>query len=89
MGNCKQYLDDCAYEKIWSELSAGDRRVALAIAQSESGKVSDVRRILGMETNQFNPYRARLIRKGIVDGSLRGYVSFALPLFERYVIEHS
>jgi hypothetical protein len=42
-----------------------------------------------METNQFNPYRARLIRKGIVDGSLRGYVSFALPLFERYVIEHS
>jgi hypothetical protein len=89
VGNCKQYLDDCAYEKIWSELSAGDRRVALAIAQSESGKVSDVRRILGMETNQFNPYRARLIRKGIVDGSLRGYVSFALPLFERYVIEHS
>ena len=85
----KQYLDDYAYEKIWSELSAIDRKVALAIAQSKDGKVSDVRETLGMTTNQFNPYRNRLVKKGVVDGSLHGYVSFTLPLFERYAIEHS
>ena len=85
----KQYLDDYAYEKIWSELSATDRKVALAIAQSKDGKVSDVREALGMTTNQFNPYRSRLVKAGVVNGSLHGYVSFTLPLFERYAIEHA
>ena len=42
-----------------------------------------------MSTNQFNPYRNRLVKKGIVDGSTYGHVSFALPLFERYVLEHT
>ena len=89
LGDFKQYLDDYAYEKIWSELSATDRRVALAIAQSETGKVADVRQIAAMDTNQFNPYRDRLVKKGVVNGEVHGYVSFTLPLFERYVIEHS
>ena len=89
LADYKQYLDEYAYEKIWSELSETDRRVALAIARSESGKVSDVRLLLGMETNQFNPYRDRLVKKGLVNGDVYGHVSFTLPLFERFVIEHS
>ena len=84
----RQYLDDYVYDKIWSELSAGDRQLAVGIARSETGKVSEVRSILGMETNQFNPYRRRLMRKGIINGEERGYVRFALPCFEDYVIEH-
>lgn len=89
MDDFKQYLDDYAYDKIWAELSAKDRLVAAAIAESETGKVIDVRHQLGMETNQFNPYRDRLIKKGLVNGDVHGYVSFTLPLFERYAIEHS
>lgn len=42
-----------------------------------------------MSTNQFNPYRDRLVKKGLVGGSVYGHVSFTLPLFERYVTEHS
>lgn len=38
-----------------------------------------------MQTNEFNPYRKRLIRKGIVSGENRGFVYFTLPLFEEYV----
>ena len=38
-----------------------------------------------MTTNEFNPYRDRLIKKGIVDGNERGYIKFILPLFEKYV----
>lgn len=88
MDGYRQYLDDYVYDKIWSELSAGDRRLAVGIAKSKTGKVSEVRSILGMETNQFNPYRRRLIRKGVITGEERGYVRFVLPCFEDYAIEH-
>ena len=43
-------------------------------------------RVSDMETNEFNPYRKRLIRKGIVSGETRGYVYFTLPLFGEYVV---
>ena len=89
LADFKQYLDDCAYEKIWSEFSDTDRRVAAAIARTEGGKIADVRKALSMDTNQFNPYRDRLIKRGAVNGGVRGHVSFTLPLFERYVIEHT
>ena len=72
----EQYLSEFVYDKIWSELSQKDRIVA-------------IREHLGMETNEFNPYRKRLIKKGIVSGETRGYVFFTLPLFERYVIDNS
>lgn len=89
ISECKQYLDDYAYEKIWAELSQGDREVARAIAEAPSSKVRDVREVAQMSTNQFNPYRDRLVKKGVVDGSTYGHVSFSLPLFDRYVLEHS
>ena len=84
-----QYLEDYVYEKIWYELSPGDKKVAYAIAKSETYKIKDIREILHMETNQFNPYRKRLIKKGIINGDDRGYVRFVLPLFENYVLVNS
>lgn len=88
LDNFRQYLEEFVYEKIWSEMSGNDRKVAYGIAVSEHGKVSEVREILHITTNQFNPYRKRLIRKGIVDGSERGYVRFILPMFEQFVKEN-
>ena len=85
----EQYLSEFVYDKIWSELSQKDRIVARGIAETESGKIKEIREHLGMETNEFNPYRKRLIKKGIVSGETRGYVFFTLPLFERYVIDNS
>lgn len=41
-----------------------------------------------METNQFNPYRKRLIRKGIVSGENYGIMDFILPLFEMFVMKN-
>lgn len=81
----RQYLESYVYEKIWSELSPKDRAVVEAIAASPEGKVSDVRSRLGMESNQFSPYRKRLIDKGIIVSEGRGYVSFTLPLFGDFV----
>lgn len=82
----EQYLSEFVYDKIWSELSQKDRVVARGIAETDSGKIKDIREHLGMETNQFNPYRKRLIKKGILSGEMRGYVYFTLPLFEDYVL---
>ena len=84
----EQYLSEFVYDKIWSELSRKDRVVARGIAETDSGKIKDIREYLGMETNQFNPYRKRLIKKGILSGEMRGYVYFTLPLFEDYVLEN-
>ncbi|MBE5925344.1 MAG: ATP-binding protein [Lachnospiraceae bacterium] len=88
LSDYKQYLDDYVYDKIWSELSRGDKRILYGMAKCENGKISSIREILGIETNEFNPYRKRLIKKGIVNGDERGYVKFVLPLFEQYVLEN-
>lgn len=84
----RQYLEDYAYEIIWAGMSRGDRRLAYAIAKSGNGKVSDVRKEIQISTNEFNPYRKRLVRSGIVNGDERGYVKFSLPFFESFVLDH-
>lgn len=87
-GEYEQYLSEFVYDQIWSELSQKDRMVARGIADVEGGKIKDIREHLHMETNEFNPYRKRLIKKGILSGETRGYVYFTLPLFEEYVMEN-
>ena len=82
----RQYLDDYAYEKIWAELSRGDRRVLYGIAQVRAGRIEEIREALGITTNEFNPYRQRLIRKGIISGEERGYVRILLPFFDQYIL---
>ena len=88
MGDYKQYLNDYVYEKIWSELSEEDKRVLKAMAAVPSGQIQAIREILNMDTNHFNPYRKRLIQKGIIDGSERGVIRFVLPYFEDYVSDN-
>ena len=51
-------------------------------------KLNDIREQLNMVTHEFNPYRKRLIKKGILSGETRGYVYFTLPLFEEYIMEN-
>ena len=82
----QQYLEEYAYEKMWSELSRVDKKVMYAIAQSESSSIQDIREKRYTSTNQFNPYRKRLILKGLIDGNERGYVKFTLSLFKEFVL---
>lgn len=80
------YLEEYSYEKIWSELSIQDRRVAYGIAKAKSGEVGEVLLSCGLDRNHFNPYRKRLIDKGIITNDARGIVRFALPLFKEFAI---
>ncbi|MCR5272983.1 MAG: ATP-binding protein [Lachnospiraceae bacterium] len=82
----RQYLEDYVYEKIWSEMSSADKKLAYGIANVPSGKASDIKKFLDIENNQYTPYRDRLIKRGLIDGSQYGYIRFTLPLFEDYVL---
>lgn len=83
IGKYRQHLEEYVYEKVWSELSARDREVARAIASSSDGRMKGIRERLGMTTNQFNPYRRRLILKGVVNGDVRGIRELHAPALRR------
>lgn len=81
----RQQLDEYVYDKIWSEVSNKDKSVLFAITEYPDGSISHIRESLGMKPNEFGPYRNRLIKKGLVDGTERGYVRIVLPFFDDYV----
>jgi hypothetical protein len=87
MMDYKLYLYEMVYDKIWSELSKKDKKVCVAIAKSETGKIKEVREILKMTSNEFNPYNDRLKKKELILKSERGYCEFVLPFFKEYVLE--
>jgi len=84
MEDAREYLFEFAYQKIWSELSAKDRELVLAIFRSETGEVAAIRNLLNWTSNQFNPYRDRLLKSGIISSPQNGYVELALPWFGKY-----
>ena len=86
VAEAKDYLYEFAYHKIWSELSSKDRQVAAAMAKVPQGEVSRIREELGWSTNQFNPYRDRLIKAGIAVSPQNGILEFALPWFGEYAL---
>jgi hypothetical protein len=87
MMDYKLYLYEMVYDKMWSELSKKDKKVCVAIAKSETGKIKEVREILKMTSNEFNPYNDRLKKKELILKSERGYCEFVLPFFKEYVLE--
>ncbi len=84
----KAYLEDYVYEKVWSEMSRGDRRLAYGLAKNPSGKAKEIKDFLSMKDTEYSPYRDRLSKRGIIDGKEHGYISFTLPFFEEFVIRN-
>jgi len=79
-----QYLAEFSYDKIWAELAPMEKKVVIELSKSESGKVSQVRESLKMESGKFGVYRGRLIDKGIIDGGEYGILKLKLPRFGEY-----
>ena len=88
IGEVRQCMDEYVYDKVWSELSQKDKAVLYTLCETPSGNVTEVREKMGLKSNEFAPYRDRLIRKGLVDGTERGVLRFTLPFFTDYVVEH-
>ena len=83
----RQYLEEYVYQKIWSELSAKDKQVLRVAASSGTGAIGEIREELKMQSNEFSPYRDRLIKKGVLNGEERGILRFTLPFFEEFVLQ--
>ena len=77
-------LDDFVYRKIWDSLSEKDRIVDLKVKDTDT-KVGEICSELSMPSGDFSKYRERLIRKGVIRSNRHGYVSLALPRFEKVV----
>ena len=74
-----------AYSTYWAELSVTDKKVVHGVAKTEGNSVKDIRAVLGMDTNKFNQYRKRLVKKGVLEISGYGTLDFALPRFDAFI----
>ncbi len=83
----KTMLGEFSYEKIWEELSAGERKIVAAIASAENEiSVKDVREMIEMDSNNFSTYKSSLEKGGILQkDSAYGMVDFALPYFRDFI----
>ena len=87
ISECKNYLYEYVYDKLWIELSDKEKKLLQLIAEKNIKNVKILRENFNTNSNEFSIYRDRLIKKGILDGSRRGYLDFALPFFEDYIKE--
>ncbi len=85
----KQYLDEYVYDKIWMELSEKESEILKKMTESDITEVKTLKESLNMSSNEFSVYRDRLVKKGIIDGSKRGSVAFAVPFFDDYIRDHT
>ena len=80
-----RYLEEYVYSKIWSELSETDKQIVAVMAATGKTKVGEIREEVEMKPEKFSVYRERLKRKGVIDTSRYGAVTFALPRFDVFV----
>lgn len=80
-----EYMDEYVYSKIWDEQAPNKRRVLKALANSQSGNVTEIRTSIGMSTETFSVYRTRLIRQGIIQADGYGKLAFTLPRFGEFI----
>lgn len=80
------YLEEYVYEKIWSEMSSVDKTILAAMTKSNSNKVAAIREIVNIDSNKFNIYRKRLLKKGVIKSAEYGHLDFTLPRFKEFIL---
>lgn len=88
LSDYRMYLEEYSYNKIWSKLSKGDKKILYGIVKSKTKNIKDILTSCNLDNNHFNPYRKRLIDKGILTNFERGTLRFVLPLFEEYILDN-
>ena len=73
-----------SYEIIWPDLTETERKVLKGIA-SGAATNSELAALLGVGEGYLSSYKKKLQLKGLLDLSVRGVSSFALPRFKEFV----
>ncbi len=76
-----------SYEKIWEELTEGDRRLCRLIADGKEHKREEIIGQMGTASGNYSVYRDRLLKRGIITAR-QGYITLALPYFGDYIEEY-
>ena len=82
----RKLVQEYVYEKIWSELSKGDKELLVAMAKTNDTKVEAIRKTIKKASNSFSVYRNRLIKKGLIISPEYGHLEFTLPRFKEFVL---
>lgn len=85
-GRLRAELYAYAYEKIWEEMSEGDRELVGIISENKEYKREEVLKEMDKPQN-YSVYRDRLARRGII-AIRQGYISLRLPYFGDYIREY-
>ncbi|MBR6223348.1 MAG: ATP-binding protein [Lachnospiraceae bacterium] len=80
-------LFEASYEKIWEEMSEGERKLVKTLSEMDGNpEVKDVRDKAEMDSNTFSTYRDTLVKSGILSKSVSyGRTGFCLPFFKEFV----
>ena len=82
-------FQDQLIQPVLATLSAGDLAFLHAMAAGEGPcSMAQLRERTGKADNYLQPYRARLIKAGVVVSPRRGQLAFALPCLQSYLLEH-
>jgi len=77
-------LDDNSYSLIWNSFSLNEKKILYAIANTK-GNTKDIIDFTNLTNSALQVYKKQLVKKGIVDDSSRGKLSFLLPRFKEFV----
>ena len=77
-------LEDNAYSLMWDELSNVEKNLLFLLVKY-NGQTKEMINNSDFNNSSFQVYKKRLTKKGIVDDSLRGKLSFSLPRFKEFV----
>ena len=77
-------LDERAYSKIYSELTNKEREIVSLVASGKASN-SEIKEMLQMKDGSLSTYKMVLSKKGIIDVSQRGIITFRLPRFAEFI----
>ncbi|MBR1629683.1 MAG: hypothetical protein IJ679_10555 [Lachnospiraceae bacterium] len=83
----KENLFSYSYEKIWEELSQGDRQMVHLLTEKEEYTRREVMEAMGDRAGNYSVYRDRLLKKGLLSAR-QGSISLYPPFFGEYVREY-
>jgi len=82
-------LMESLFRARWRSVSAGQRELLIAVAElgGVDVKREDIAKKLNMSTTSISSARDGLLRRGIIDASRHGRVSFTVPGFTEFILD--
>ena len=81
-----QYLAEYVYDKIYFDLTVNEQKLLKGLQSDESVEVKIVKSNIKMNDNNFNVYKTKLIKLGLLAQPAYGMVVFTLPRFKDFLL---